>query len=93
MKPYTTEELKNSFFADDLEKWKSPKLEEVDWENIDPDLLRTKRNLEDAQARVASLKTRADAETQQEVREEIEKLEEFVTSSKFAYYDQAAKGS
>ena len=68
-------------------------LSSVDWENIDPDLLRTKRNLEDAQARVASLKTRADAETQQEVREEIEKLEEFVTSSKFAYYDQAAKGS
>ncbi len=68
-------------------------LASVDWENIDPELLRTRDNLEEARARVAELQTHADADAQQEVREEIEKLEAFVTSSKFAYYDQAAKGN
>ena len=67
-------------------------LASVDWEKIDPELLRTRSNLEDARARVAALRTHADTDAQEEVREEIEKLEAFVTSSKFAYYDQAAKG-
>ena len=67
-------------------------LASVDWENIDPELLRTRDNLQETRERVAALKTHADAEAQEEVREEIEKLEAFVTSSKFAYYDQAAKG-
>ncbi|MEM9624288.1 MAG: 2TM domain-containing protein [Pseudomonadota bacterium] len=64
----------------------------VDWENIDPELVRTRDNLEGARARVAALQTHADAQAQEEVKEEIEKLEAFVTSSKFAYYDLAAKG-
>ncbi len=67
-------------------------LASVEWENIDPELLRTRDNLQDARERVARLKTHADANVQEEVREEIEKLEAFVTSSEFAYYDKAAKG-
>ena len=67
-------------------------LASVDWENIDPELLRTRDNLQEAREKVASLRSHANAEVQDEVREEIEKLEAFVTSSEFAYYDQAAKG-
>ncbi len=67
-------------------------LASVDWERIDPELLRTRDNLEEARERVRALRTHADPGVQEEVREEIEKLEAFVTSSEFAYYDQAAKG-
>ena len=63
----------------------------VDWDKIDPDLLHTRDNLEAAQARIAALKKGEGRESTAQVNREIEKLEEFVTSSKFAYYDQAAR--
>ena len=64
----------------------------VDWEKIDPELASTRRSLESAQQRLGELKAGNDPEGQAAVREEIERLEAFVTSSKFAYYDMASKG-
>lgn len=63
----------------------------VNWENIDPELINTRENLEAAQAKVAALRENHDEQSKQQVSREIERLEEFVTSSKFAYYDMAAK--
>lgn len=65
-------------------------LSSVNWENIDPDLLNTKENLEDAQQKIVRLRNQSDPESQEEVTRQIEKLEAFVTSSKFDYYDLAA---
>lgn len=66
-------------------------LASVDWEKIDPDLLHTRDNLEGAKAKVTALRNgEADADPE-EVSREIEKLEAFVTSSKFAYYEKAAR--
>ena len=67
-------------------------LASVDWEKIDPELLQTRRKLETAQDDIASLHAETDPERQQELTREIEKLEAFVTSSKFGYFDQASKG-
>ncbi len=66
-------------------------LASVDWEKIDPELLQTRENLEQARDKIVALRSNRDAQSEQEVAREIEKLEEFVTSSKFAYYDQAAR--
>ena len=66
-------------------------LASVDWEKIDPELLRTRENLEAAQARISTLRDQHDPVQQAEVSREIERLEEFVTSPKFEYYDLAAK--
>ena len=66
-------------------------LASVDWEKIDPELLQTRRNLEAARDRINGLRNSGDARSQAEVTREIERLEEFVTSPKFAYYDLAAK--
>ena len=63
----------------------------VDWEKIDPDLLATKQNLEDAKQRITELQGQGNTTDHEQVTREIEKLEEFVTSSKFDYYELAAK--
>ncbi len=63
----------------------------VDWEKIDPNLRDTRRNLEDAQRRIAELRGSDDPASQAEVMREIEKLEAFVTSSRFDYYERAAE--
>lgn len=65
-------------------------LSSVNWENIDPDLVRTRQNLEDAQEKIVRLRDQSDPASQEEVTRQIEKLEAFVTSSKFDYYDLAA---
>ena len=67
-------------------------LASVDWERIDPELLQTRHNLEKAQDNIASLRSDANPDRQAEVAREIEKLEAFVTSSKFDYLEQASKG-
>lgn len=73
----------------------------VNWERIDPQLLDTRRNLEEAQRRLAALErgegeggtdgARDDARRREELAREIEKLEAFVTSAKFRYYDMASR--
>ena len=65
-------------------------LSSVNWEKIDPDLMETKQNLEQAQDKIVQLQDKGDPASQQKVTREIEKLEEFVTSSKFDYYELAA---
>lgn len=67
-------------------------LSSVDWEKIDPELVQTQKNLKKAQADIEALKKGESAENQAKVKEEIEKLEAFVTSSKFDYYEMAADG-
>lgn len=62
----------------------------VDWEKIDPSLQGTRENLENARRRIAELKANGDAGSQAEVAREIEKLEAFVTSSRFDFYDRVA---
>jgi len=69
-------------------------LSSVDWKAIDPDLLQSKENLVKAQNKIASMQARGEAANdanKEEVIRELEKLEAFVTSSKFDYYDQAAR--
>ena len=66
-------------------------LSSVNWEKIDPALLETRNNLEEARRKVESLTSQSDPKSQAEVTREIEKLEEFVTSSRFDYYDLASK--
>lgn len=72
-------------------------LSSVDWEKIDPELVHTKQNLEKAKATINKIErgegvTESEAE-KAKVAKEIEKLEEFVTSSKFDYYELAATES
>lgn len=66
-------------------------LSAVNWDQIDPQLLDTRDRLEIAQRRLSALKQRDDADSREEVRREIEKLEEFVTSSRFRYYELASR--
>ena len=71
-------------------------LSSVDWKAIDPDLLQSKENLVRAQNKIASMQSRGEAANdanKEEVIRELEKLEAFVTSSKFDYYDQASRGA
>lgn len=71
-------------------------LSNVNWEKIDPDLVETKDKLLDAREQMIEMRDYGVANTvteksKSEVVKEIEKLEAFVTSSKFDFYDQAAK--
>ncbi len=66
-------------------------LSSVNWEKIDPDLVSTKENLESVQDRIVELRANGDEASRREVTKEIEKLEEFVTSSRFDYHDKAAR--
>ena len=71
-------------------------LSNVNWEKIDPDLVETKDKLLDAREQMIEMRDYGVANTvteksKSEVIKEIEKLEAFVTSSKFDFYDQAAK--
>ncbi|MEO0974601.1 MAG: 2TM domain-containing protein [Pseudomonadota bacterium] len=63
----------------------------VNWDRIDPQLTDTRESLEQAQQRLAILKAEGGAANQAEVAKEIEKLEAFVTSSKFRYYEMASR--
>lgn len=65
-------------------------LADVDWEKIDPELRDTRGNLDQARSKLAQLRQSGDAKSQAEVAREIEKLEAFVTSSRFDFYDRAA---
>ena len=66
-------------------------LSSVNWENIDPELIETRDSLESARQKITELSQDSDAESQARVKRQIEKLEEFVTSSKFGYYELAAE--
>lgn len=67
-------------------------LSSVDWAHIDPELLRTRETLEQAQARLRDMDRQGNDPTDREqVEREIEQLEEFVTSPRFAYYERAAQ--
>ena len=70
-------------------------LSSIEWDKIDPDLLQTKENLQKAHRQIVDMQAGKPASNNQkvEVQKEIEKLEEFVTSTKFKYYDQAASNS
>ena len=63
-------------------------LSSVDWKAIDPELLQSKANLLKVRARMSG--SAANDESKEEVIRELEKLEAFVTSSKFDYYEKAA---
>jgi hypothetical protein len=68
-------------------------LSSVDWERIDPSLLSSHENLENARQTIERLQANGASSTReedkQEVMRELEKLEAFVTSNKFAFYDKA----
>jgi|TARA_Y100000310_G_scaffold344089_1_gene455047 hypothetical protein len=68
-------------------------LSSVNWDKIDPDLLETKENLLDAREKILELQEHGysseDGVNKEDVIQEIEKLEEFVTSPRFQFYDQA----
>ena len=66
-------------------------LSAVNWEKIDPALVETRENLEAARDKITRLQREEDSASQAEVEREIQKLEEFVTSSKFDYYQLAAE--
>lgn len=66
-------------------------LSSVNWEKIDPELMGTKRDLEQARDTIIDLQDNRDRDSQEQVTRQIEKLEEFVTSSKFGYYQMAAQ--
>ncbi len=67
-------------------------LSNLNWEKIDPALVETKENLLKAREKIIQMQddggTPTDASRDEVVRE-LEKLEEFVTSAKFRFYDQA----
>lgn len=66
-------------------------LSDVQWDKIDPDLMQSRQNLEDAQSKIVALKSGGNSGVSRaEVQKEIERLEAFVTSSKFEYYEKAA---
>jgi len=65
-------------------------LSSVNWEKIDPELLQTRENLEETRQKIVQLQDQRDPESQAEVTEQLEKLEAFVTSSKFDFYELAA---
>ncbi len=66
-------------------------LEGVNWEQIDPELTATRENLEKAQRKLQDLRERKDTAGQADVAREIERLERFVTSKKFNYYELASR--
>ena len=69
-------------------------LSNVNWDKIDPDLIETKENLLNNRDHIVQMRDNGaiSGETSKEdVVKEIEKLEAFVTSNKFNYYDQAAR--
>jgi hypothetical protein len=63
----------------------------VDWERIDPELAVTRQNLEAAQRQLAALRAHDDPKSREALTREIERLEKFVTSSKFNYYELASR--
>lgn len=65
-------------------------LSSVNWEKIDPELVETRTTLESAKQQLDQLREHGDPASQRDVTKQIEKLEEFVTSSKFDYYTLAA---
>jgi len=68
-------------------------LSSVDWERIDPALLSSRENLENARQTIERLQAAGASSTReedkQEVMRELEKLEAFVTGSTFDFYDKA----
>jgi hypothetical protein len=70
-------------------------LSDVNWEKIDPALVASKENLLNARDTIVELRdhgaTGTGAASKEDVFQEIERLEEFVTSSKFEFYDQAQR--
>ena len=65
-------------------------LSSINWEKIDPELVETKEQLSHAQANIVRLQDGPDSGlSKEDVVREIEKLEEFVTSPKFQFYDKA----
>ena len=66
-------------------------LSSVNWEKVDPELMETRDKLEKARTDIARLDQGDRTASRTEVTREIEKLEAFVSSSKFDYYDLAAR--
>lgn len=66
-------------------------LSSIDWEKVDPDLVRTRDDLSQVQKDIRQLDDGEGPIDAEKMQKQIERLEEFVTSPKFAYYDQAAK--
>ena len=68
-------------------------LSDVNWEKIDPELVESKENLLNARDTIVEMRDHGTSSSahadKDEVVKEIEKLEEFVTSSKFKFLDQA----
>ncbi|MEM9303671.1 MAG: 2TM domain-containing protein [Pseudomonadota bacterium] len=63
----------------------------VDWEKIDPELRGTRQNLDNARAQLVKLREEGDPTGQEELAREIAKIEEFVTSPRFDFYELAAE--
>jgi hypothetical protein len=69
-------------------------LSSINWENIDPELLGTREQIQNTKETIEELQRNGrlesdDSLSKEDVFKEIEKLEEFVTSDKFNFYDQA----
>ena len=66
-------------------------LSSVNWEKVDPELMETRDKLERTRTDIARLDQGDRTASRTEVTREIEKLEAFVSSSKFDYYDLASR--
>jgi hypothetical protein len=68
-------------------------LSSVDWERIDPALVSSRENLEHARQTIERLQSEGASSTREEdkqkVMRELEKLEAFVSGSKFDFYDKS----
>lgn len=68
-------------------------LASVDWSKIDPEMATTRDNLLAARRSIEALQSGEGGAKNADVKKEIEKLEEFVTSTRFEFYDKAAGSS
>lgn len=66
-------------------------LSSIEWEKVDPELTKTRYSLSQVQDDISKLEDGDGPIDANQVKEQIERLEEFVTSPKFAYYDRAAR--
>jgi hypothetical protein len=68
-------------------------LSSLNWDKIDPDLIETKENLLNAREIMTDIQDHGSSGvngfSKEDVVKDIEKLEEFVTSSRFRFYEQA----
>ena len=66
-------------------------LSDLNWEKVDPELVATRDELNRAHERIVSMQASGEQAGGDELREQIARLEAFVTSPKFDYLDKASR--